>query len=69
MTAPLFSGQPGRSTPTNPSSPSKKGMVFTIEPRLTVPDRGVVTIEEMVVVTSSGAEYLSPPQKELFCLG
>jgi Xaa-Pro aminopeptidase len=43
-------------------------MVFTLEPRLTVPDRGVVTIEEMVVVTEQGAEYLSEPQKELIII-
>jgi Xaa-Pro aminopeptidase len=41
------------------------GMVFTLEPRLPVKDRGIVTIEEMVVVKVSGAEYLSRPQKEL----
>jgi Xaa-Pro aminopeptidase len=43
-------------------------MVFTLEPRLTVPNRGVVTIEEMVVVTEHGAEYLSDPQRELLII-
>jgi len=43
----------------------EEGMVFTIEPRLSVPDRGTVTIEEMVVVTKDGAEWLGRPQKEI----
>ncbi len=41
------------------------GMVFTIEPRLTVEGRGIATVEEMVIVTDDGAEFLSTPQKEL----
>jgi len=45
------------------------GMVFTIEPRLTVPDRGVCTIEEMVLVTEEGCEWLSTPQKQLVLIG
>ena len=43
-------------------------MVFTLEPRLTIPDRGVATIEEMVVVTDQGAEHLSRPQKALILI-
>lgn len=41
------------------------GMVFTIEPRLTVENRGVATIEEMVVVNKIGADWLTNPQKEI----
>jgi Xaa-Pro aminopeptidase len=48
-----------------PFVPLEKNMVFTLEPRLTVPDRGIATVEEMVVVTDTGAEYLSAPQKKL----
>ncbi|MFH1198422.1 MAG: Xaa-Pro peptidase family protein [bacterium] len=43
----------------------EEGMVFTIEPRLTVAGKGVATIEEMVLITTDGCEWLSKPQKEL----
>ncbi|MBN1939648.1 MAG: aminopeptidase P family protein [Candidatus Aminicenantes bacterium] len=44
------------------------GMVFTIEPRLMVAGRGIVTIEDMVVVTETGTEWLSDPQSELILI-
>ncbi|RPH36584.1 aminopeptidase P family protein, partial [bacterium] len=52
-----------------PFEPLEKGMVFTLEPRLTVPGRGIATIEEMVLVTDGGAEFLSTPQRELLIVG
>ena len=51
-----------------PFEPLEESMVFTIEPRLTVPGRGIATVEEMVIITASGAEFLSPPQKELILI-
>jgi Xaa-Pro aminopeptidase len=48
-----------------PFLPLEEGMVFTLEPRLTIPERGIATVEEMVVVTANGTEYLSTPQQAL----
>jgi Xaa-Pro aminopeptidase len=62
-------GPPWEKYATKPFEPIEERMVFTIEPRLTVPGRGVVTIEEMVLVTGDGAEYLSTPQKDLILVG
>jgi Xaa-Pro aminopeptidase len=59
-------GPPWEKYARRPYEPIEEGMVFTLEPRLKVIDRGIVTIEEMVRVTSDHAEYLSDPQKELF---
>jgi Xaa-Pro aminopeptidase len=51
-----------------PFLPIEEMMVFTIEPRLTVSNRGVATVEEMVLVKKSGAEFLSTPQRELIVI-
>lgn len=46
----------------------EKGMVFTIEPRLTVEGYGIATVEEMVLVGDKGAEFISHPQKKLWLI-
>ncbi len=51
-----------------PFAPIEENMVFTIEPRLPVPERGIATIEEMVIVRSGGARYLSRPQRKLILI-
>jgi Xaa-Pro aminopeptidase len=43
----------------------KKGMVFTIEPGVYVPELGGVRIEDMVIVGSSGAESLTSLSRKL----
>jgi Xaa-Pro aminopeptidase len=40
----------------------EEGQVYTLEPRLPIPDHGVATIEEIVVVTADGCRWLSPRQ-------
>ncbi|MFH1454483.1 MAG: Xaa-Pro peptidase family protein, partial [Armatimonadota bacterium] len=44
----------------------EEGQVYTLEPRITLKDYGVVTMEEIVVVTKNGTKFLSNPQKELY---
>lgn len=41
------------------------GNVFTLELHVPVPDRGIMSLEEDVLVTADGVEYLSDPQTEL----
>ena len=51
-----------------PFIPLEAGQVFTIEPRLYLAEYGVATIEEMVVITDDGAEWLSEPQQEIYLI-
>lgn len=51
-----------------PFIPVEASEVYTIEPRLFIPDHGIVTIEEEVLVGESGSEFLSPPQAELWVI-
>jgi len=45
------------------------GQVYTLEPRVFCEAHGIATIEEEVVVTEHGCEFLSPRQTELYLVG
>jgi Xaa-Pro aminopeptidase len=45
------------------------GNIFTLELHVEIPRRGIMSLEEDVLVTDGGVEYLSRPQHELRYIG
>ena len=53
---------------TTPTIPVHKDEVYTLELGVVLPERGYLGIEEIVVVTSDGCEFLSERQMQIPCL-
>jgi Xaa-Pro aminopeptidase len=51
-----------------PFTPLEENQVFTIEPRLYLKNHGVITVEEMVLITAKGAEWLSERQNAIYTI-
>jgi Xaa-Pro aminopeptidase len=45
--------------------PVEVGNIFTLELHVVLPERGMMSLEEDVLVTEHGVEYLSVPQMSL----
>jgi Xaa-Pro aminopeptidase len=52
----------------SPNQKLEAGQIFTIEPGLDVPNYGHIGLEEDVVMTDKGAQYIGQPQKEMILL-
>lgn len=44
----------------------EEGQVFTLEPRVPIEGHGVATVEEMIIVTPEGGEFISSFQRDLW---
>ena len=53
---------------TLPDGIVEPGNVFTLEPNLNTQHFGMISLEEDVLVTEIGCEFLSTPQRELICI-
>lgn len=52
-----------------PNDRVEKDHVYTLEIGMSVPGYGRVSLEEDVVVTEDGCEFMAPPQRELILIG
>ena len=52
----------------DPMGKLELGQIFTVEPGIAVPNYGYVALEEDVVMTERGAEYIGAPHRELILI-
>jgi Xaa-Pro aminopeptidase len=52
----------------SPNQKIEAGQVYTLEPGLVVPGYGYIGLEEDVIITETGAEYLGDPQTEILTM-